>query len=163
MQKTKVPIQLFCAAKSCLLYTRNGTSPSKSYFKHFLIANILVKFKLNEYFILQKGVFYSIECPCINNSIWPKMRNHVFKKRACDCRYWLSERPKFFCPISSFIIHESWLKFGNFMFSFQWGPKTTKLVILVVNWLDNVIATDSEVSLDWVEAATTVLVNSHLI
>ena len=32
--------------------------------------------------------------------------------------------------------------------------KTTKLVILVVNWLDNVIATDSEVSLDWVEAAT---------
>ena len=24
----------------------------------------------------------------------------------------------------------------------------------MVNWLDNVIATDSEVSLDWVEAAT---------
>ena len=32
--------------------------------------------------------------------------------------------------------------------------KRQKLVILVVNWLDNVIATDSEVSLDWVEAAT---------
>ena len=80
--------QVFSAAKSCLLYTRNGTSPSKSYFKHFLIANILVKFKLNEYFILQKGVFYSIECPCIDNSIWPKMRNHVFKKRACKLGSW---------------------------------------------------------------------------
>ena len=76
-------------AKSCLLDTRNGTSPSKSYFKHFLIPNILVKFKLNEYFILQKGVFYSIECPCINNSIWPKMRNHVFKKRACFVSTWI--------------------------------------------------------------------------
>ena len=30
----------------------------------------------------------------------------------------------------------------------------TKLVILVVNWLNNIIATDSEVGLDWVEAAT---------
>ena len=79
-ERCKIPIQL-CAAKSCLLDTRNGTSPSKSYFKQFLIPNILVKFKLNEYFILQKGVFYSIECPCINNSIWPKMRNHVFKKK----------------------------------------------------------------------------------
>ena len=75
-ERCKIP-QLFCTAKSCLLDTRNGTSPSKSYFKHFLIPNILVKFKLNEYFILQKGVFYSIECPCINNSIWPKMQNHV--------------------------------------------------------------------------------------
>ena len=55
-ERCKIP-QLFCTAKSCLLDTRNGTSPSKSYFKHFLIANILVKFKLNEYFFLQKGVF----------------------------------------------------------------------------------------------------------
>ena len=41
----------------------------------------------------------------------------------------------------------------------------TKLVILVVNWLDNVIATDSEVSLDWVEAATNTFgeLASHLV
>ena len=62
------------------------------------------------------------------------------------------------CPINrSLITHESWLKFGNFPFSFQWGqktPKNVKIVILVVNWLNNIIATGSEVSLDWVEAAT---------
>ena len=45
----------------------------------------------------------------------------------------------------------------------QKRPITTKLVILVVNWLYNIIATDSEVSLDWVEAAKTLLVNWHLI
>ena len=44
--------------------------------------------------------------------------------------------------------------FGSVFNGVQKHPKTTKLVILVVNWLDNVIATDSEVSLDWVEAAT---------
>ena len=30
----------------------------------------------------------------------------------------------------------------------------TKLVILVVNWFNNITATDSEVGWDWVEAAT---------
>ena len=44
--------------------------------------------------------------------------------------------------------------FGSVFNGVQKHPKTTKLVILVVNWLDNVIATDSDVSLDWVEAAT---------
>ena len=36
----------------------------------------------------------------------------------------------------------------------QKHPKTTKLVILVVEWFNNITATDSEEGWDWVEAST---------
>ena len=36
----------------------------------------------------------------------------------------------------------------------QKHPKMTKLVILVVNWFNNITATDPEVGWDWVEAPT---------
>ena len=44
--------------------------------------------------------------------------------------------------------------FSSVFSGVQKHPKTTKLVILVVNLFDYTTATDSKVSWDWVEAAT---------
>ena len=48
----------------------------------------------------------------------------------------------------------------------HWGPKTpkmTKLIVVMVNWFDYIIATDPKVGWDWVEATQALLMNLHLI